>query len=115
MLVYVLSNINQILGVFSNLLEVQKYYSTLYNGLIPVFNVKLEEFSLNTTTGRDMTIFLKKNQIEEENIFKPKLNYYRGKFKKEHCDIFESIQECDNCGGEDCVRNGECCNNNYDY
>ena len=25
------------------------------------------------------------------------------------------IIECDNCGGEDCVRNGECCNDNYDY
>jgi len=118
MLVYVLSNTNQTLGVFSSLLEVQTYYSTLYNGLIPTFNVKLEEFSLNSTTGRDMTIFLKKNQIEE-NIFKPKLNYYRGKFKKEHHDIFEPrifeqiIQECDNCGGEDCVRNGKCCN--YDY
>jgi uncharacterized membrane protein len=118
MLVYVLSNANQTLGVFSSLLEVQKYYSTLYNGIDPAFNVKLEEFSLNSTTSRDMTIFLKQNQIDE-NIFKPKLNYYRGKFKKEH-DIFEprffeSIQECDNCGGEDCVRNGECCNDNYDY
>ena len=24
------------------------------------------------------------------------------------------IIECDNCGGEDCVRNGECCNDNFD-
>lgn len=77
MLVYVLSNTNQTLGVFSSLLEVQKYYSTLYNDIY----VKLEEFSLNSTTGRDVTIFLKKNQIDEP-IFKPKLNYYRGKFKK---------------------------------
>lgn len=115
MLVYILSNTNQTLGVFSSLLEVQKYYSTLYNN----FNIKLEEFSLNSTTGRDMTIFLKKNQIEEPE---PKLNYYRGKFKKDQFSfeqtfepIFESIQECDNCGGEDCIRNGECCNDNYDY
>jgi hypothetical protein len=120
MLVYILSNSNQTLGVFSSLLEVQKYYSTLYNN----FNVKLEEFNLNSTSGRDMTIFLEKNQ--KENCFEPKLNYYRGKFKREyHHDIFEPrlyeprfldlIQECDNCGGEDCVRNGECCNDNNDY
>lgn len=114
MLVYVLSNTNQTLGVFSSLLEVQKYYSTFYNGLIPAFNVKLEEFSLNSITGRDITIFLKKNQIDEPE---QKLNYYRGKFKKEHLEprYLDIIQECDNCGGEDCVRNGECCNNNYDY
>jgi len=113
MLVYVLSNANQTLGVFSSLLEVQKYYSTLCHNI----NVKLEEFSLNTTTGKDVTIFLNKKQFEE-NVFKPKLNYYRGKFKKEHNIFeprFELIQECDNCGGEDCIRNGECCNANYDY
>lgn len=107
MLVYILSNSNQTLGVFSSLLEVQKYYSTLYNK----FNVKLEEFSLNSTTGKDMTIFL-------ENEFKPKLNYYRGKFKKDQFEFercLESIQECDNCGGEDCIKIGECCNDNYDY
>jgi hypothetical protein len=117
MLVYVLSNQNQTLGVFSNLLEAQKYYSTSTN-LINFGNVKLEEFRLNESIGKDMTVFLRKNSFEE-NIFKPKLNYYRGKFKREHRDIFEprfeSIQECDNCGGEDCVRNGECCNDNYDY
>lgn len=127
MLVYVLSNQNQTLGVFSNLLEAQKYYSTSTNfgitkGNHPTLtnfgNVKLEEFRLNESIGKDMTVFLRKNSFEE-NIFKPKLNYYRGKFKREKFDIFEPIfepiQECDNCGGEDCVRNGECCNDNYDY
>lgn len=80
MLVYVLSNTNQTLGVFSTPLEAQKYYSTLYNGIIPVFNVKLEEFRLNNPIGKDISLFLKQKPFEE-NI-KPKLDYYRGKFKK---------------------------------
>jgi hypothetical protein len=120
MLVYVLSNVNQTLGVFSSLIEAQKYYSTLYNGLIPAFNLKLEEFRLNESNGKDMSLFLDKKPFEENISIKPKLNYYRGKYKAD-LDIFEprrfldSIDECDNCGGEDCVRNGECCNDNYDY
>lgn len=111
MLVYVLSNTNQTLGVFSSLIEAQKYYSTL------TFTecVILEEFSLNGPIGKDITVFLKKKSFEE-NIFKPRLNYYQGKFKSNSFyphDIFEprdldTIQECDNCG--DCVRDGMCCN-----
>jgi len=95
MLVYVLSNVNQTLGVFSSLVEAQKYHSMVMgNG-----NVKLEEFSLNSTNGRDMSMFLKQKSYIS---FKPKLIY--------GIDI---IDECDNCGGEDCRRNGECCNDNY--
>lgn len=113
MLVYVLSNTNQTLGVFSTQFEAQKYYSTL------IFTecVKLEEFSLDSYIGKDMTVFLEKKSLEK-NIFKPKLNYYKGKFKSDtfyQHDIFKPrhldiIQEYDNCGGEDCIRDGMCCN-----
>jgi hypothetical protein len=98
MLVYILSNTNQSLGVFSTLLEAQKYYSTLYRSNDPLFPIKLEEFTLNGTSGKDMTLFLKvepKNYIFEQRPF---------------TDI---IYECDNCGGEDC-RDG-CVNDNYDF
>lgn len=111
MLVYVLSNINQNLGVFSSIVEAQKYYSKM-----SVFNVKLKEFRLNDPVGKDMTIFLGKKPFEENISFTknndhPKLDYYREKFKRDNLD---KIDECDNCVGEDCIRNGECCNNN-DY
>lgn len=113
MLVYVLSNTDKTLGVFSTQFEARKYYSTLTF----TEHVKLEEFTLNSTIGKDITVFLKKKSFEE-NIFKPKLNYYQGKFKSNPFyphDIFEPIdldiiEECDNCGGEDCVRDKMCCN-----
>lgn len=117
MLVYILSNTTQTLGVFSTPLEAQKYYSTLHLPLLSP--VKLQEFTLNGTSGKDMTLFLslppvfhKKHTLSPRNknfIFEPPFSdtIYE-------CDNYEyTIYECDNCGGEDC-RDG-CVNDNYDF
>lgn len=98
MLIYILSNSNQTLGVFSSLNEAQNYYN-LIDKSIPI---KLEECRLNSNTCKDMTIFLK---YINKNIVIDSFD---------ECDIVDSFDECDMCGGEDCKKNGECCNVNYD-
>jgi hypothetical protein len=80
-------------------------------------NIKLEEFTLNGTFGKDMTYFLKEKGADIRNdesskdkgvVEQTNFNSYR---------IFEPIPfrdivyECYNCGGEDC-RDG-CVNDNF--
>jgi len=62
-----LSNTNQTLGVFSTLFAAQKYYSTLYRDNTPLFHVKLEEFTLNGISGKDMSSFLKEGYSSVTN------------------------------------------------
>lgn len=190
--VYVLSNINLTLGIFSNLGEAQKHYNKLYKGTISTFSVKLEKFILNNVNAIDMTRFLNEidvtrckalnknlvdtrtefdNYSKEISIAKsfrlPALSSNQGSSNQESSnqessnqgssfqstpqinsiniikksaysnkhfknqlniideldsmhDIFVSecnykVDECDNCGGEECNKDGECCNANYDY
>lgn len=119
MLVYILSNTNKILGVFSTLVEVQKCYFMLFNKS----NIKLEEFTLNGTFGKDVTYFLKEkgafikdNDIRYDESSKDKegvveqtnFNSYNIFDQK---PFWDNIYECYNCGGEDC-RDG-CVNDNF--
>jgi hypothetical protein len=131
MLVYILSNVNQTLGVFSTPLEAQKYYSTLYRSNDQLFPIKLEEFTLNGTSGKDMTLFLKqepslyyhnKQQERKTKIVLGPENVLRIRKQDEpnRSRYFEprpvfdlEYDECYNCGGEDC-RDG-CVNDNYDF
>lgn len=99
MFVYILSNTNQTLGVFSTLFAAQKYYSTLYRDNTPLFHVKLEEFTLNGVSGKDMSLFLKEGYSSVTN--------------SSPYDKFMDVYECEYCGGEDC-RDG-CVNDNYDF
>lgn len=98
MFVYILSNANQVLGVFSSLFEAQIFYSNI----IKDDTIKLEEFILNKTPGKNVTFLIK-----EINSKKKEYSY----------SVFEQtpfkyiIYECDNCGGEDC-RDG-CVNDNF--
>lgn len=101
MLVYILSNTTQTLGVFSTSLEAQKYYSTLHLPLLSL--VKLQEFTLNGTSGKDMTLFLSLPPVfHKKHTLSPRPRPFS-----------DTIYECDNCGGEDC-RDG-CVNDNYDF
>ena len=94
--IYVMSNKNGVLGVFSTILIAQRYYNTINLSL----KVKLEEYKLDYTIGKDVTNLL---------IHTPTTHYY------EHDNYIErEIVECDFCGGEDCARDGECCNMDYD-
>ena len=67
MLIYILSNTNQTLGVFSTPLEAIKYYSQLYRNNDELFPVKLEEFTLNGTSGKDLTLYLKQGEYHYYN------------------------------------------------
>jgi hypothetical protein len=91
---YILTSRNRILGVFSSITEAQTNYARLYYSLD---DVRLQKYKLNECThGIECTYLLK------TPIVPP---VYRE----------NEYDECDNCGGEDCIRNGECCNDNYSY
>lgn len=114
MLVYVLTNNNKTLGVFSTLLEAKKCYFMLFNKT----NVELEEFTLNETFGKDMTHSLKenKNEVEEnknvkENKNEIEENHFNSYNIFDKTPYWDNIYECYNCGGEDC-RDG-CVNDNF--
>jgi hypothetical protein len=109
MLVYILSNANQTLGVFSTLIEVQKCYFMLFNKS----NIKLEEFTLNGTFGKDMTYFLKEKgaDIQYDESSKDKDGHFDPYRIFEPIPFGDNIYECYNCGGEDC-RDG-CVNDNF--
>jgi hypothetical protein len=99
---YILTSRNKILGVFSSITEAQTNYTRLYyTSTYPLVDVRLQKHKLNDTThGIDCTHLL------TTSVF-PSV-YRENKYD-------EYVDECDNCGGEDCIRNGECCNDNYSY
>jgi hypothetical protein len=127
MLIYILSNTNQTLGVFSTPLEAIKYYSQLYRNNDELFPVKLEEFTLNGTSGKDLTLYLKQGEYHYYNnkqqerkakiVLGPDtsqvLRIINRSSNFEPRPVFDLEKECDNCGGYDC-RDG-CVNDNYDY
>lgn len=98
MLVYVLSNTDKVLGVFSCILKAQEYY-----GSVSDLNVKLEEFTLDENHGEIMDIFLRrKKDIEFENK-----SANVSKFEPYHVfypkySSTETIYKCKTCNLEDC-------------
>jgi hypothetical protein len=127
MSVYILSNANQVLGVFSSPIEAQKYYSNIVTvsqqGTSTVSQqgtIKLEGFTLNKTPGIDMTLLLKKGvgagNKRRQTIIMEESGSKKDKYSYRIFDptpFQDNIYECYNCGGEDC-RDG-CVNDNYDF
>lgn len=112
MQLYILTNKHIILGVFSSVTEAQTRYTQLFSlAYFPpnVRDVRLQEFKVNDTRHSpavDCTHLL--NTTPVCTI----VNYTQYDVDN---DYDECVDECDNCGGEDCIRNGECCNDNYSY
>lgn len=103
MFVYILSNANQVLGVFSSPFEAQIFYSNIVKD--DTFTIKLEEFTLNKTPGKNVTFLM-------EEIDSKKEEYSYSIFEK--TPFKDIVYECYNCGGEDC-RDG-CVNDNlFDF
>lgn len=113
MLVYILSDATETLGVFLSITEAQQNYIRLFNQSL---NVTLKEFSLDNISSKDLTIFLRKENLCS---FNKNININKNKIKSSHRQFsqhfLDTIDECDNCGDdcikmcEDCVRDREYC------
>ena len=99
MLIYILSDATETVCVFLSITEAQQNYIRLFNQSL---NVTLKEFSLDNISSKDLTIFLRKENLRsfDKNINKNKIKSSHKQFSQHFLD---TIDECDNCG-EDCIK-----------
>jgi hypothetical protein len=108
MFVYIVSNANKTLGVFSSITAAQKYYTSLNNQV----NVKLEECSVDSTNGRDMSMMLEpppgRSMLSGSFSTFPSQPRRNIQFDFDKMCEFDACDMCDMCGGENCKRDGMC-------